>query len=151
GPKYAAELAATGVDSNQRMARVEEGVAILRRLWTEDDVTFEGKFYRLEGVTLEPKPVQAKVPIGLALNPALTASGAVVERALRRVARIADGWQTDGTPPEVFAERWGRILEYAREYGRESELTHNSLHLMVNIDEDRDRAWDEALTFLDRY
>jgi alkanesulfonate monooxygenase SsuD/methylene tetrahydromethanopterin reductase-like flavin-dependent oxidoreductase (luciferase family) len=151
GPKFATELAAMGVQSDERMARVEEGIVLLRRLWTEDEVTFEGQFYRMEGVSLLPKPVRPRVPIGLAVNPRPDARAEVVERVLRRVARFADGWQTDGTPPDVFRDRWQRILTYAREYGREQEVTHNSLHLMVNINDDRETAWDEAMTFLDHY
>ncbi len=151
GPKFAAELAATGVASTERVARVEEGIAILRKLWTEDDVTFEGRFYQLKNVTLEPKPIQPHVPIDIAINPALDAAPDLIERGFRRVASLADGWQTDGTPVEAFRTRWGQITGYAREYGREQEVRHSTLHLMVNINDDPDAAWEEAMAYLDRY
>jgi alkanesulfonate monooxygenase SsuD/methylene tetrahydromethanopterin reductase-like flavin-dependent oxidoreductase (luciferase family) len=151
GPKYAAELAATGVASKERIGRVEEGIEVLRRLWTEDDVTFEGRYYQLPGVTLAPKPIQAHVPIDIAVNPPTNAASEIVERALRRVAKLSDGWQTDGTPPDVFRDRWSRVLRYAREYGREDQVRTSSLHLMVNINENPEAAWDEAFDFLDRY
>lgn len=151
GPKFAAELAATGVASTERVARVEEGIAILRRLWAEDEVTFDGRFYQLKGVTLEPKPLQTRIPIDIAINPPLAAPAEVLERGLRRVARFGDGWQTDGTPVRTFRDRWDRIREYAREYGREAEVRHSSLHLMVNINDDPAAAWDEAMAYLDRY
>ena len=151
GPKYAAELAATGVASKERVGRVEEGITVLRRLWSEDEVVHEGRYYQLPGVTLEPKPAQAHVPIDIAVNPPPTAAPEVVEKALRRVARLADGWQTDGTPPDVFRERWDAVRQYAREYGREDAVRTSSLHLMVNINDNPDAAWDEAFDFLDRY
>jgi alkanesulfonate monooxygenase SsuD/methylene tetrahydromethanopterin reductase-like flavin-dependent oxidoreductase (luciferase family) len=102
-------------------------------------------------VTLAPKPIQARVPIDIAVNPAPDARPEIVERALRRVARLADGWQTDGTPPEVFRQRWAHVRQYAREYGRADQLRTSSLHLMVNINDSPETAWDEAFDFLDRY
>jgi alkanesulfonate monooxygenase SsuD/methylene tetrahydromethanopterin reductase-like flavin-dependent oxidoreductase (luciferase family) len=151
GPKYVAEMTSTGVTSDERIGRVEEGIEVLRRLWTEDDVVHEGRYYTLPGVTLAPKPIQARVPIDIAVNPAPDARPEIVERALRRVARLADGWQTDGTPPEVFRQRWAHVRQYAREYGRADQLRTSSLHLMVNINDSPETAWDEAFDFLDRY
>lgn len=151
GPRFAAELAAMGVRSGDRVARVEEGVQLLRRLWGTDPVTHHGRFFHLDDVHLYPKPVQPRIPIIIAGNPPPGADDQVVERVLRRVARLADGWQTDGTPPAVFAERWSRIRAYAEEEGRAAEVTHASLHLMVNINDDAHQARSEAVEFLTRY
>ena len=73
------------------------------------------------------------------------------ERILRRVARFADGWQTDAIDPEVFRRRWARIQEYAAEYGRAGEVTDAQLHLMVNINDDAEQAYKESVTFLEHY
>ncbi|HET9016845.1 MAG TPA: LLM class flavin-dependent oxidoreductase [Thermomicrobiaceae bacterium] len=151
GPKFAAELAAMGVRSAERAPRLEEGIDLLRRLWGPEPVTYHGRFYTLDDVDLQPKPAQARVPIIIAVNPPEGGDPAVEERALRRVARIADGWQTDGTPPALFRERWQRIREYADEAGRADEVSDASLHLMVNIDDDPDRAYRSAVAFLDHY
>jgi alkanesulfonate monooxygenase SsuD/methylene tetrahydromethanopterin reductase-like flavin-dependent oxidoreductase (luciferase family) len=148
GPKFAAELAAMGVASKERLGRLEEGIALLRAFWS-GPVTHHGDYYRFENVDLLPRP-HRRIPIVLAVNPSAT-DPAVAERAMRRVARLADGWQTDGTPPEVFRARWRRVREYAAEYGRADEVTHNSLHLMVNISDDDARAKREAVEFLDHY
>ena len=156
GPQFAAELEAFERRSVDRVGRMIEGVELLRRFWTEESVSYEGSFYRFEDVNALPKPIQDSMPIGIAVNPGHPAHGRtldpeVEERALRRVARIANGWQTDATPVDVFKDRWDRIQSYAAEYERAEAITESCLHLMVNINEDEDRAYRESVDFLDRY
>lgn len=151
GPQYAAELKAVRVKSTERLARMEEGIQLLRQLWAAEPVTFSSARYDFDQLDLQPKPAQSRVPIAIAVNPANDADPAVVERALRRVARLADGWQTDGTPPHLFRERWSQVCEYAQEYGRADEVRHNSLHLMVNINDDAAQARRESVAFLSHY
>ena len=151
GPQFAAELKAMGGRSTERVGRMEEGIELLRLLWGEVPVTYQGRYYTFEQVDPQPKPLQARVPIPIAVNPGPGAAEDVVERALRRVARLGDGWQTDGTPPEVFRERWSRIQDYADEYGRADEVRHASLHLMVNINDDAASARRESVEFLSHY
>jgi alkanesulfonate monooxygenase SsuD/methylene tetrahydromethanopterin reductase-like flavin-dependent oxidoreductase (luciferase family) len=151
GPKFEAELAAMGIRSKDRVGRLEEGVELLRRFWSSEAVSFQSDLFAYENVEVFPKPKQSRVPIWIAVNPSSTVDPKIEERALRRVARIADGWQTDGTPPEVFRERWERILGYAQEYGRANEVTDSCLHLMVNINDDKQAAYQESLDFLNKY
>ena len=78
------ELNALNLTKAQRFNRFVEGVEIVKRLWTEDHVTFEGKEFRIKDVTIDPKPLQKpRPPIWIAAN-----SDAAVERA----AKIGDGW-----------------------------------------------------------
>ena len=151
GPQYAIELEAFGRTSGERVGRMVEGIELLRAFWADAPVTHEGRFYRYCDVVAEPKPHQPRVPIGIAVNPAWNGDPAVEERALRRVARISDGWQTDGIPLHLFRERWRRVREYAEEYGRAESVRHCSLHLMVNIADDEQRALDETNEFMRRY
>jgi alkanesulfonate monooxygenase SsuD/methylene tetrahydromethanopterin reductase-like flavin-dependent oxidoreductase (luciferase family) len=151
GPLFATELRAMGVKSSERVDRVEEGIDLLRRFWGPDPVTYHGKFYQFDDVQLLPKPVQPHIPITIAVNPANNAEPALVERALRRIAKLADGWQTDGTPPAIFERRWEQVREYAAEYGRGDRVTDAQLHLMVNINDDVQAARRESVTFLDHY
>jgi alkanesulfonate monooxygenase SsuD/methylene tetrahydromethanopterin reductase-like flavin-dependent oxidoreductase (luciferase family) len=151
GPQFAAELQALGVDSRQRAPRLEEGIALLRSFWGPEPVTFDGEIYQYANVNVQPKPTQERPPIVLAVNPPRDIDPETEERALRRVARLADGWQTDGTPPELFRERWNRIREYAVEEDRADDVTDASLHLMVNINDDAARAHRESVAFLDHY
>lgn len=58
-----------GIESGERVARLEEGIVVLRRLFHETNVSHHGRFYRFDGVTLEPRPLQAPCPIWIASNP----------------------------------------------------------------------------------
>jgi len=151
--KAEAEFAPFKVQLADRGPRLEEGITILRRLWTEDRVSHEGRFYRFHELTLEPKPVQKpSPPIWIATNPKpeLTKRH-VMDRALERVGRLADGWMTDNTPVGRFMERWELIREVARKAGRPTQSMESALHLMVNINDDRAAALDEAVKFLQTY
>lgn len=152
GPQFAHELAVMGVRSAERPARVVEGIEILRKLWGEGKASHEGRFRSFADVDLQPRPVQNPPPIHIAVNPKRDGvPEEAMERILKRVATHADGWQTDGTPVDVFRERFDRIRGYADELGRDTSNFDGSLHMMVNIDEDRDRAFEEAATFLGAY
>src|SRR5436309_3256591 len=77
------EYDALGADFHTRGRRLDEQVALLRRLWTERSVTFEGTFDRVTGAGISPMPVQQPIPLWF---------GAASERAYERVGRLADGW-----------------------------------------------------------
>ena len=152
GPQYAHELDAMSIRSEERVGRLLEGINILRRLWTEDRVDHQGKYYHFSGVEAFPKPVQQPVPILIAANPKSgEANEAVEDRILRRVAKYADGWQTDATPVDTFRSRFDRIRDYAAKQGRDPSNFQSCLHLMVNINEDREKAYQEAERFLAQY
>ena len=152
GPQFAHELEVMGVKSNQRVGRVIEGIRILRRLWSEEQVTHQGKYFQFDDVECLPKPVQKPMPILIAANPKPgQADDATVDRIMRRVAKYADGWQTDATPVETFRQRFQIIQEYAHQGGRDPSKFDSCLHLMVNINNDRDKAYKEAEVFLTSY
>ena len=151
GPVFAAELAAFGVASNERMGRLEEGIEILRRLFGPGPASFHGTYYQFDDVLLAPKPIQARVPIGIANNPVEEVDPTVEEKVLRRIARLADSWQMDAVKPAVFQRRWARVQEYAAEYGRVGQVDDAQLHLMVNINDDREVAYAQSAEFFDRY
>lgn len=150
GGAYATELAAMHVKSSERAGRLEEGIEVLRQFFGPDPVTYHGKFYDFADVQMLPKPVQLRVPIGIAVKPPV-GDAAAEERILRRVARLADCWQMDSIDPAIFRSWWERVREYAAEYGRAEELTDTQLHLMVNINDDAKRAYEESVAFLSHY
>jgi alkanesulfonate monooxygenase SsuD/methylene tetrahydromethanopterin reductase-like flavin-dependent oxidoreductase (luciferase family) len=78
------EFAIFGVPMAERVSRLVEGVEIIRRLWTEDAVVHHGRHWRLDGVTIRPRPLQRPRP------PILV--GSQVPAGIARAARIADGW-----------------------------------------------------------
>ncbi len=154
----ALEHAVMGVQASERVGRLEEGIVILRRLFQEKNVSHAGRFYRFEGVTLQPQPVQNPCPVWIASNPTgltwkggASASEVVVERSFRRIARLADGWMTNKVSPHEFREQWARITSMAREEGRDPIRLGSALYHNLNINEDRRAALEETKTFLDTY
>jgi alkanesulfonate monooxygenase SsuD/methylene tetrahydromethanopterin reductase-like flavin-dependent oxidoreductase (luciferase family) len=154
----AAEHAVMGIASGERVERLEEGIRILRTLFGRTKASHAGRFYRFDDVTLEPRPLQSPVPIWIASNPTgltwkggASASDAAVERGLRRVARLADGWMTNKLSPAEFAQQFARIRAMAREEGRDPAALGSALYHNINVNEDRDAALAEARTFLDAY
>lgn len=149
---FAREFRVMGLDPAKRAAMLEEGIRAVRRLWAEEEVTFEGEFWRFEGARLDPKPVQRPLPIWIANNVQIvTKSEVIMERALRRVARLADGWMTTHVWPHEFAERWQRILRYTTEEGRDAGAMRSSVYFNVNLNADREKALEESKRFLDTY
>ena len=154
----AAEHAVMGVRSSERVARLEEGVAILRTLFHETNASHRGRFYAFDGVTLLPRPVQNPCPVWIASNPTgltwkggASASQAAVERAYRRVARFADGWMTNKLSPAEFRVEFARVRALVREEGRDPVTLGSALYHNINVNEDRAKALEESKAFLDAY
>lgn len=151
GRNFANELKLSGVKSVERVGRVEESIQVLRQAFSPEPTTFAGTYYQFDNIDVQPKPVQAHVPIGIAVNPHGPVEPDVEERFLRRVARLADSWQTDACDPEVFKRRWSMIQEFSEQEGRPGAVRDAQLHLMVNINDDATAARREAVTFLSHY
>jgi alkanesulfonate monooxygenase SsuD/methylene tetrahydromethanopterin reductase-like flavin-dependent oxidoreductase (luciferase family) len=154
----ALEHAVMQVQASERVERLEEGIAILRTLFGGEKASHAGRFYRFEGVTIQPRPVQDPCPVWIASNPTgltwkggASASPAVVERSYRRVARLADGWMTNKLSPEEFRREWARLAAMAREEGRDPARLGSALYHNVNVNEDRQAALEESRTFLEAY
>lgn len=152
GGDFAREFQAMGVPLGERAARMEEGITILRRLWSEDHVTLRGRFYTLDDVTIQPKPAQRPIPIWIANNPQVFNVGdQTLSRAAQRVARLADGWMTTMLTPDGFREAWGRVQKALQVEGKDSAAFPNCLYFNVNIVDDRTRAYEESKKFIDMY
>jgi alkanesulfonate monooxygenase SsuD/methylene tetrahydromethanopterin reductase-like flavin-dependent oxidoreductase (luciferase family) len=157
-PAQAREHAAMGIRSSERVARLEEGITILRALFSGKASTHKGQFYEFSDVKIEPSPVQQPCPIWIASNPTgltwrggASASAPAVERGLRRVARFADGWMTNKLSPDEFRQQWAAVSAMAREEGRDPARLGSALYHNININEDRAAALEESKTFLDTY
>jgi alkanesulfonate monooxygenase SsuD/methylene tetrahydromethanopterin reductase-like flavin-dependent oxidoreductase (luciferase family) len=154
----ALEHAVMQVKASERVARLEEGVVVLRKLFGKAKASHQGRFYAFDGVSIQPRPVQQPCPIWIASNPTgltwkggASASEAVVERSYRRVARFADGWMTNKLSPAEFRQQWARIAAMAREEGRDPARLGSALYHNININEDRKAALEESKAFLDAY
>jgi probable F420-dependent oxidoreductase len=109
------EQQAFGVDRKERAARFDEALDLVRRCWTEDRVEHAGRFYRYDGVSVLPKPVQSPPDVWL---------GGRSEAELRRVGRVGDGWLPSFTTPDEAARGWKVINEVAAEHDRAIDPGH---------------------------
>lgn len=151
GGDFRAELEAMDVGPKERVGRLEEGIEALRVLW-RGPASFEGRYWSFPEIDLEPKPVQDPCPIWIASNPDPSKlSKERYENAIRRVARLADGWLSTVVTPSDFGRRWAEIREAASEEGRDPATMSSSVHLMINVNDNRQEARADAKRFLDRY
>lgn len=124
---------AFGLGPERRAARFAEGIRLMRRLWTEPRVSFAGEFWRLEGVAMEPKPLQKP-------HPPLW-FGAHHPDALRRAVELGDGFMGAGSLAAApFAEEVKRLRGFLAEGGRDPEGFPVGKRVYIAIDRDRDRA-----------
>lgn len=141
-PMYVREHAAVGVPIEERADRMEEGLRLMRSLWTEERVTAHGQYYPLDEVSLEPRPVQDSIPIWVSSN--------WVQRGLRRVAELGDGWITNVTSPDLFSRCWDRIAQHASNAGRDPDSIKRCLYISVNLNSEED-ALEEGDAFMQAY
>jgi probable F420-dependent oxidoreductase len=99
----AVEYEALGKDFSNRGRRLEEQIPLLRRLWTEQTVTFEGTYERVTGAGLAPLPVQRPIPVWI---------GGQSKPAYERIGRLADGWFPQ-VPPGPRLEEARAIVDTA--------------------------------------
>jgi probable F420-dependent oxidoreductase len=104
------EYEALGMPFDQRGAILDEQIDVLRRLWTQESVTIDGKFHHITAAGLAPLPIQRPIPIWI---------GASVPAALRRVGRLADGWFPMVRPGGGLSDALEIIAVAAREVGRD--------------------------------
>jgi probable F420-dependent oxidoreductase len=105
----AVEFESLNEDFHNRGRRIEEQIEVMRRLWTEEVVTFKGKWHTLDHVAIAPRP-RRLIPVWF---------GGMSDAAMRRAARVGDGWYpqlrpSDGDPRAVL----DRFRSYVREFGR---------------------------------
>jgi probable F420-dependent oxidoreductase len=103
------EFEALGVRFQDRARRFEEQIDVMRRLWTEPVVTFEGRYHQLHAAGINPRPIQQPIPIWI---------GATAEAAVKRAARIADGFlplrPLEGGWQATMDKLWGWLDEFGR-------------------------------------
>lgn len=129
----AVEYEALGEDFNNRGKRSEEQIELMRRLWTEQTVTFEGRFHRVTGAGLAPLPVQRPIPVWI---------GAASKRGYARAGRLADGWFPQMRPGPELDEARSVVERAAVEAGRDPAAI--GMEGRVNWRSDLDAVGDEV-------
>ena len=126
------EWLACGIDPRTRARRTDEALQILRSLWTQEETTFEGKYYQLDKVRMQPKPMSDDgIPIHI---------GGRSDAALRRTARYGDAWTAIWVSARRMKEAREKIDEWAAEEGRDGSKIGLGLQLWHAVDDDSEEA-----------
>lgn len=136
-----AEFEAFGIPFETRGRRLDEGIAAMKRLWMEDNVSFDGEYYQFKDVTLAPKPVTKPHP------PIWIGSWTGPRAAARRIVDHADGWQASGLHAtlEQGVEGWRRIEMMCDELGRDPASIGRALvNQIVRIGDTREQALEQV-------
>jgi len=106
------EMQAMGTPFAERGAYTDEAIAVMRALWAAEEPRFAGKYYRFEGMKFSPRPLQTpSIPLVI---------GGVSRAAIRRAARLGDGWQPLGLSPEALGQGVAALRDEARACGRDA-------------------------------
>jgi probable F420-dependent oxidoreductase len=103
------EMEALGTPFKERGAFSDEAIAVMRTLWSEDDPRFDGRYSRFAGMKFSPKPIRKRIPLVI---------GGVSRAAIRRAARLGDGWQPLGLSPESLGQAMASLREELATCGR---------------------------------
>ena len=112
----AVEYEALGMSFTNRGRRIEEQIAVMRALWTQEIVDFHGRWHRIDRAGLSPMPVQRPIPVWMGGG---YRDGKVIDPALRRIAAIADGWFTHLPPNDDGRAGMETFRRFVQEAGRD--------------------------------
>lgn len=140
GGEYAKEFETVGIPLAERGRRVDEGIEVLRRLWSDDAASFEGRFYRFSDANMQPKPAQpGGPPIWI---------GGRSDAALRRVGRLGNAWLAYFVTPDRIRESRPKIEAAAREAGRDPARIGTAVVVYVVLSDDEAAARQQAAAHL---
>ncbi len=134
GGEESRDLQAVGVNKKERAGRTDEMIVLMRRLWTEENVTFTGKYFSVDDATVTPRPWQKNgPPIWI---------GGRSEAALRRTGRLGDGWLVSSVSPAEVEAGIKTIRRYAAEANREVPDDHYGVLIPFYFADNADKAFD---------
>jgi probable F420-dependent oxidoreductase len=136
GGEFPKEFEACGVPVKQRGSRSNEALEVITKLWTEKSVTFEGRYTKFSGVTLQPHPVQKP-------HPPIWVAGRK-ESAMKRAALYAQGWIPYMYTPEMLHESIEKIRQFGKQAGRDLSNFRPGLFIFASIYRDREVALQQA-------
>ena len=143
GQEEPEEYEACGVPKEDRAKRTDEAIALMRRLWQEDEVTHEGEFYTCHNVSITPKTVfDPSPPVWI---------GGRSPAAARRVGRVGDGWLVSAATTQEISDGRDIVFDTAEQNNREIESDHIGVMLGYYITPDVEEATAKAHNFVTRH
>lgn len=127
------EYEALNEDFHNRGRRSSEQIEVMRKLWTEREVNFKGKYHTLDRVGINPLPVQRPIPVWL---------GGMAENVIKRVAKTGDGWFPQFQPGDEARVIMDRLHGYIREAGR--EISAVGIEGRINLASGGPAEWSAA-------
>lgn len=138
------QFAACGVPPEEKAGRLSETIEIMRRLWSEKTINYDGRYYKLHDVGILPHPARnGGIPIWIVADRN--------EQGFKRVARLGDGWVTLAPTLERFAAARRQIDSYARECGRFGKIPVSALFAAFNIQRDAEKAKAEGWQWMEHF
>jgi len=128
----ALEYQALNEDFTTRGRRVSEQIALMRALWTNEVVNFEGRWHRVDRAGIRPLPLQRPIPVWM---------GGMSEVAMKRIARIGDGWIANARSLDEMETLIGKMREYERAAGRSGF----GIETRINYDSGNAEDWQAAI------
>ena len=136
------DFTAVEVPFEGRGSRAVECVQLMKRLWTEENVTHKGRFFNVQNLTLGPRPIQKPIPIF---------TGGSAEIALKRAGTWANGFICGSSAIPEFSTTWEKIAQYARAAGRNpNEIEKAGLTFMA-VNDDNAKAMRTLEDYVMRY
>jgi probable F420-dependent oxidoreductase len=136
-------FAAFGIDTDAFVARFTEGIRLMKDCWTEEEITFPGRFWQLDGTAMEPKPFQKPYPP--------LWFGGNHPNALRRAVRYGDGFFGAGSQTTArFTDQVRVVRQALDEAARDPEDFRVAKRVYVAVDEDAARARQRVTDALNR-
>ena len=134
------EYEALGQSFSNRGRRSEEQIDLLRMLWTEESVNFEGRYHKVSDAGINPLPIQRPIPIWL---------GGGEDRVIQRIGKMADGWFPQFQPDSAGQEKIGIMREAAVNAGRDPKAIGIEGRVSLATDDQSDwekigASWDEV-------
>ncbi|MEE8518412.1 MAG: LLM class F420-dependent oxidoreductase [Dehalococcoidia bacterium] len=135
----AVEYESLGENFHDRGKRSEEQIEVMRALWRNDIVNYEGKWHTIPGAGISPRPVRGDIPLWF--------GGGREEVTLKRIARLGDGWIPQGQPDDQMAGKLEHFRDLVREAGRDTKDV--GIEARANMADGLEaavmasRAWDE--------
>ncbi len=138
GAGEAMHLDPFGIEWKQPVSRMKEAIEVMRKLWTEKKVNFQGKFFNLKNAFLQVKPVHGTVPIYIGSNGPVTR---------RLTGEIGDGWIPTTESPKTYEKNLKEVEEGAKKAGRSMEKIDTVHHVFTAIAEDHEKALNALRMF----
>lgn len=142
-PNVHAEFEAAGKTFEKRFGTMLEAVRLMRKLWSGEDVTWDGR-WKVHGGRLAPKPVQAG-------GPPMWGGGSA-PASLSRAARHFDGWFPTGpADAAAWGQKWESVKAEARTHGRNPDAMTGALYLTISVADNAEKAEENLMAYLNGY